>query len=108
DCAHELFAVTARKKMPASVGRTLHRAAAELLEGDKKEMLSAPWCIAEHWAAGGDSGRALSVIRTCAQEALRVGRPQDSLELLSRAIDLAVSPNDREEILLDTVRASLA
>jgi DNA-binding SARP family transcriptional activator/tetratricopeptide (TPR) repeat protein len=97
-CAHELFAVTARGKMPASVSRMLHRAIAEILENNSSDGGAEPWDIAAHWQASGDPARGLSVILRCAEEAIHIGRPQEAIVILSR---MAKQPTgtDRRQIL---------
>jgi DNA-binding SARP family transcriptional activator/tetratricopeptide (TPR) repeat protein len=97
-CAHELFAVTAQEKMPASVSRMLHRAIAELLEGENQDGRAEPWDIAAHWQESGDPARGLSVILRCAEEATRVGRPQEAIAILSRAAKHPAA-GDRRQIL---------
>ena len=107
-CAHDLFAVTARAKMPLSVARVLHRATATMLEAEKEQSVVAPWDIAEHWHESGDDGRGLSVLRVCASDALRLGRPNDAVDMLSRASGLTESEEQRHDLLKELLDACTA
>jgi DNA-binding SARP family transcriptional activator len=98
-CAHELFGVTARGKMPASVARMLHRAIAEMLEEDTQPGGAEPWDVAAHWQESGDAARGLSVMRRCAEDAIRIGRPQEAIVILSRVAKQVLTPSDNRQIL---------
>jgi hypothetical protein len=77
-----------------------HRKAADVLGREGLPLLSATeiWEIAEHWVAAAENSRALEAFQTCAQHAIKIGRPREAAIALSRA--LRFSPNDE-------VRASL-
>lgn len=84
-CAHDLFGMAARERMPSSVSRMLHRAAAEMLETDGEAGGAEPWDIGVHWHAAGESAKGLSYVRRSAEEAIRLGRPQEAIAILSRS-----------------------
>jgi hypothetical protein len=58
-----------------------------------------PWDCAEHWRLAGDDARAIEVLRTCAQRASEIGRPQDALETFKRALALRCPAQRRLELL---------
>lgn len=105
--SHELFANTARSRMPATVARLLHRAVAhtlELEEGGATSLL-----VASHWEACGEPKRAFTVLLAAAKEYTHLGRPQDAMELLARARQHAADHQDEEffdRALLHACRAA--
>jgi len=98
-CTHELFAVTARGKMPASVAKMLHRATAEMLEGELGSGGAEPWDVATHWNESGDAPRGVDVMLRCAAEALRVGRPQEAIAILARVSTHPVAPSRNRQVI---------
>jgi DNA-binding SARP family transcriptional activator/tetratricopeptide (TPR) repeat protein len=86
--SHDLLAAAARRRMPVSVARVLHRASASTLEADQA-LSEDPLDVAVHWEACGEPANALRVLRQSADTYLRLGRPHESIAILKRARELA-------------------
>jgi DNA-binding SARP family transcriptional activator len=96
-----------RGATPASL-RLLRFRAAETLDG---ELPASPspghiWDCAELWRLAGETDRALSTLRACAQHALAIGRPSDAAETLNQALELTSARDGRTAIARELISAA--
>ena len=92
EAAHRLVAEAVNRLISPIALQLLHRRAALTLEADTRSISPTNlWDCAKHWTLAGDSRRAISVMRECAEHTLEIGRPREAAEVLIRAAQMATS-----------------
>jgi DNA-binding SARP family transcriptional activator/tetratricopeptide (TPR) repeat protein len=91
--SHDLYATAARRYMPSSVARLLHRSAAKVLQEEQAAGVD-PLAIASHLEHCGEHSKALVILARSADSYTRLGRPREAISLLSHAKQLAQAAPD--------------
>jgi class 3 adenylate cyclase/tetratricopeptide (TPR) repeat protein len=91
---HSLIRDTAYATLPRSTRRELHGAAARLIEsvGSSSEL---PWLLARHWREAGEPERAMRYYVKAAERTRDALAVEETYDLYARALELAVSEEDR-------------
>jgi class 3 adenylate cyclase/tetratricopeptide (TPR) repeat protein len=97
---HSLIRETAYATLPRSTRRELHSAAARLIEsvGSSSELA---WLLAHHWREAGEPERAMCYFVKAAERTRDALAIEETHDLYSRALELAVSDEDRVRLRFD-------
>lgn len=99
--SHALLSDAVQRRMAVTVKQMLHAAIAAILqqEIDSSSSGHLPWDCAEHWRLAGDHAKAASVLRTCAQDSIKIGRASDAQATYLRMLSLNSSDAARLEVV---------
>jgi tetratricopeptide (TPR) repeat protein len=98
---HSLIRETAYATLPRSTRRELHAAAARFIEESVGSSSELAWLLGHHWREAGESERAMRSFVAAAERTRDALALEETYDLYSRALELAVSDEDRVRIRLD-------
>ncbi len=106
--SHDLLRECTLSLVAPLTRKALHGMVAPKLEQRYEETQDAAllWDCAEHWAASGETGKALQFVMRCARHAADIGRAAKALELLDGAKRFARSPTETANLLRETIFAA--
>jgi DNA-binding SARP family transcriptional activator/tetratricopeptide (TPR) repeat protein len=94
---HDLLSEEALRQLSGIERVLLHRRAASLLEKEieSTSSVSLLWACADHWEHAEETRRAVTLARTRGEYLVRIGLPNEAIELLTRAYARAESEVER-------------
>ena len=95
---HSLIRDTAYGTLPRSTRRELHAAAARFIEASVGSSTELAWLLGHHWREAGESERAMRSYVAAAERARDALAVEETYDLYSRALELAVSEENRVRI----------
>ena len=95
---HSLIRDTAYGTLPRSTRRELHAAAARFIEASVGSSTELAWLLGHHWREAGESERAMRSYVTAAERTRDALAVEETYDLYSRALELAVSQENRVRI----------
>ena len=98
---HSLIRETAYATLPRSTRRELHAAAARFIERSVGSSSDLAWLLGHHWREAGESERAMHSFVTAAERTRDALAVEETYDLYTRALELAVSDEDRVRIRLE-------
>ena len=106
-CRHDILSDAAAARLTTSAQRLLHHTIGVILEDDAETTQSTGllWDCARHWYLAGDSSRALTLARRCADHLLDLGLAREADAILSEAIEYCRFPEDEIPLLALRSRA---
>ena len=97
---HDLVRDVSYETLPRAKRVELHAATARALEGRVADASEVAWLLAFHWREGGDAPRALRYLLEAADRARDALAVADMNDLYARALDLATTDAERNNIKL--------
>jgi class 3 adenylate cyclase/tetratricopeptide (TPR) repeat protein len=97
---HVLIRDTAYGTLPRAMRRDLHAATAGFLERSVDDPSEIAWILAHHWREGGEAGKAIEYLFAAAERTADALAVEETYELYTRALNLAVTPEERRRIQL--------
>jgi tetratricopeptide (TPR) repeat protein len=97
---HDLIREAAYATLPRATRRELHAGTARVLEGFVKDPSEMAWILAYHWREAGDGPTAIRYLRTAADRARDARAVEETHDLLTQAVELASTPEERTASLL--------
>jgi DNA-binding SARP family transcriptional activator/tetratricopeptide (TPR) repeat protein len=104
---HELLAVAAENSLTAPAQAYLHRCIGSVLEAEVADngSTSLLWDCAKHWQRAGNSTRAFSLVRSCAEHLMKLGLCDAAAEAYEKSRTFCSSDTERIEMLRGEVAA---